>query len=269
MAVRGVHAPVRQAVALEPEMLVRLEQYIQERNKKDDKFAAAVGAWVCAVACLRFTHAQRARLVSRSASSVVIFVYKGKARIDGARRGYQVRIPRRGLAVGAPADWLWDLCHQQRLQNGDYGIIRDPVGGAAFTPQAFIGLMRTIVVEAQVTTTPEHLTSYSLRRFLPTGADALLVPVDLRNALGSWQGSVDARISKFQAGRCMPIRYSGGRSDTEEQIKLYILEAVRVAQTKAAGKALTWAVVRCHAPSWSSGDLQAEVAAAMDDCRQK
>ena len=34
MAVRGVHAPVRQSVALEPEMLVRLEEYIQETNKQ-------------------------------------------------------------------------------------------------------------------------------------------------------------------------------------------------------------------------------------------
>ena len=262
-AVKGVVASVKQAVVLEPEMLRRLEQWIEkQKGKFTDKLVAAIGAWACAVSCLRFTHAQRARLVSRSSSAVVLNVYRGKGRVDGARPGFEVRLPREGVEVGSPADRLWELCSVQGWKKDEHGIIRD-MTGSLFSLGSFTGLMRTVLVEAEMSSTPEAFTTYSLRRFLPTGADALHIPVDLRHALGAWQGAVDVKTSKFRVSKCMPVRYSGCRGETEEQLKLFILAAVKLARDAVGEKILTWSEVRSHAPAWEEGRLQKSVASLM------
>ena len=109
-ATNGVHTQPKQAVALEPEVVVRLERYIETRKgAPDELLGAALAAWICACSSLRFTHLQRARLVSRSRSTVRIHVYRGKRRSQGVREGYYVRVPRQALACGCPVDLLWDL----------------------------------------------------------------------------------------------------------------------------------------------------------------
>ena len=263
-AVKGILPATRQAVVLEPEMLRRLEQWIA-KNQHDftDKFVAAVGAWICTVSCLRFAHAQRARLVSRSASSVVLKIFRGKGRVDGGRPGFEVRLPRSGIERGSPADCLWELCKAQRWDTEQHGIIRSMATNDLMTLSAFVGLMRTVLLEAEMTTCPDAFTSYSLRRFLPTGADALHIPIDLRHAIGAWQGAVDVKSSKLRVSKCMPIRYSGCRGETEEQLKLFILEAVRLAGEVAEKGHLTWSAVRRHAPAWEDGHLQKKIANKM------
>ena len=142
---------------------------------------------------------------------MILYVYRGKSKVDGARAGFEVRLPRLGVEVGSPADVLWDLCISQQWQREEHGIIRDVAGGTLMDLSAFTGLMRAVLVEARMSSTPEAFTTYSLRRFLPTGADALHIPIDLRHALGSWQGAIDLKTSRFQASKSMPVRYSGGR----------------------------------------------------------
>ena len=194
---------------------------------------------------------------------MVLHVYRGKGRVDGARPGFEVRLPRAGVEVGSPADRLWELCSTQGWRKDEHGIIRDLASGSLLSLGSFTGLMRSVLLEAEMSSTPEAFTSYSLRRFLPTGADALHIPVDLRHALGAWQGAIDVKTSKVRASKCMPVRYSGCRRGTEEQLKLFILAAVRLARDAAGGENLTWNEVRRHAPAWEDGHLQKSVASLM------
>ena len=242
-------------------MLIRLEKIIPTIPvDKGALLGSALAAWACAVGCVRFTHLQRARPIMRTRSVLILHVYRGKTRLQGTRAGYLLRLPRRGMLHDSPADQLWT--HWHKLRDGDHnrGMAMDLSTGRPLSISQFTKLLRTVLTEAQAASNVNLLTSYSLRRFLPTCADALHVPVALRHVLG-WR---ERGEQCTQALKCMPVRYSGQRGETEEHLKLLLLQALRQVAFQHTDHVVDWDLVRHRGASWDSVEARAEVESMMN-----
>ena len=68
--------------------------------------------------------------------------------------------------------------------------------------QKFIELLRALVLQA-CSVQPSDLTSYSLRRFLPTIAEILRCPPEVAHYLGNWTEAV--HLKHVQSQRCPSI----------------------------------------------------------------
>ena len=261
LEVDGCHREPRQAVVFEPEMVMRLEKAIQRLSASVSALLGiALAAWVCLAGCLRFTHIQRARPIGRSRSSLLLYIYRGKSRVQGVRAGYIARVPRRGLLHGQPADRLWDLWHKRCSECSFHGMAFDHTTGEAVSLTQFTTLLRTILDYAEAADNSDLVTSYSLRRFLPTCADVVQVPLDIRHALG-WRHTG----ATLQTGlRCMPIRYSGQRGETEEYVKLLLMNVIRQVTKDHPGEVVTWDLVRHRSQPWDSMTHRTQIEEEMD-----
>ena len=260
--VEGSHTGLRQAVAIEPEMVRRLELIIPTLlAEKSSLLGVALGAWVCIFGTVRFTHLQRARLIGRTPSAMHLFVYRGKSRLRGVRSGYILRCPRQAVANGCPADLLWTLWHRRKqTSKASFGLVFDHITGVPFSIAQFVRLAQQVFERAQAASNLDMLTTYSLRRFLPTAADVLMVPVSLRYSLG-WSGPRGAAPSGMS---CMPIRYSDQRGESEEMLKLALAIVTRdVLAAGLPGTSCTWEVLRKSGIKWDSHDVQQKIAAVM------
>ena len=92
----------------------------------------------------------------------------------------------------------------------------------------FVDLMRRLVQALGFQ--PERVTTYSLRRFVPSLADALKFPDSWAQAVGEW-----AEVPKGQdrrahrAQRLMSKRYAADKSNTAGEIKLLAIVGVHIA----------------------------------------
>ena len=100
------------------------------------------------------------------------------------------------------------------------------------------------------------ITSYSLRRFLPTAADVMLVPGDLRDAIGGWSERPStsheaAQSSRQPAKHAMAVRYSHHAASTAGAVKRQVIVSLLLTcRNMPEDTALTWDSVRAYAPSW-------------------
>ena len=220
----------------------------------------AQAAWACAAGRVRFTHLQRARPILRTRSVLILHVYRGKNRLQGVRAGYLLRLPRQGVAQGSPADQLRKCWHKSRDGDHVHGMALDLSTGRPLSIAQFTKLLRTVLRKAEAASNLSLLTSYSLRRFLPACADVLHVPVALRHVLG-WSQRGERSTPAL---KCMPVRYSGQRGETEEHLKLLLLRAIRQVALHHKDAIVDWDLVRHHGGSWDAVDARAEVESMMN-----
>eukprot|EP00973_Karenia_brevis_P064880 9011002-Karenia_brevis.AAC.1 len=91
----------------------------------------------------------------------------------------------------------------------------------------FVALLRSVMASVVSDSVVHSLASYSLRRFLPTVADVIQLPIELRHHIGDWK-DVPVVTNKF--GRePMPVHYSQSRLDSVCHAKRLCLAALHSA----------------------------------------
>ena len=110
----------------------------------------------------------------------------------------------------------------------------------------FIHLLRALLVGMGVPDVRAcSFTSYSLRRFLPTAADALRFPEEARLAIGGWQEQPRTTPAQSQA---MAQRYADDKTLTSGQIKKEVVVAISLASNLFPGN-MTWDDLRQNEPT--------------------
>lgn len=190
---------------------------------------------------LRFAHAQRAVIDwdSSHPNCLTAVISRGKS---GVRLAYKVAVPG-FLAPGQPTFWLL----ADKLRNLNVASRQRPWLFPAFASDArgapaallvdrpmsyshFQILLRNLLSEVLDTATVLQVSTYSLRRKLPSVADRIGLAWEEREALGSWQSSNSA---SRQRGMPMAVRYSAARLQSECNARKVCLAALwRVTPSK-------------------------------------
>jgi hypothetical protein len=246
----GVFDSPEQAVACEPELLLRLEVIADRLYEAGDKrLGAVLAAIVQAVACMRFAHLQRCQLIGRTASALHALGYRGKSSEDeGKRTKFRVRIPRHTLSRFCPLDLLWNLWNKLCIERNHIvtGLACNFSDGTVLTYNTYQQYLRSVLGDFKLIEQPGVISSYSLRRFLPTLCDirGKHCSVSERFHTGAWsaKGVTDARTPSTW----MPMRYADRKLDSEEFSKIMNIELLRIVVGKSQSQHITWEVVRKH-----------------------
>ena len=102
----------------------------------------------------------------------------------------------------------------------------------------FIQLLRALLLGLGVSDVQAcQFTSYSLRKFLPTAADALQLPEEQRLAIGGWQEQPKTASSQPQppAKHTMAQRYADDKVLTSGQVKKEVVVAIDFTSRKLVG----------------------------------
>jgi len=186
---------------------------------------------------LRFRHAQRASFVLHmcNAQTIVVEVSRGKVN-KGAP--YRVGIPTHvapGMAL------LLQLYHELTTENDNPGYMFPDIDTRkGLNPESeispdkpmsygkFMGCLRAILLAMGLTAEDlRDITTYSLRRKLPTVADRLRLPMEARDELGNWQESIGtAEGARRKAREPMAVRYSEAKLESAAQTRRVCLLAL-------------------------------------------
>ena len=234
---------------------------------------ASAAAWLLLplVACLRFAHVQRSSQLKLVGDQVRGVCSKGKRRVGHVRPPFEWAAPARvgGFELGKQLVLDFEET-RARLPHADF-LIPDIAFGRAnplaansakLLTKMSIGkftLLLRAVVQAIVPAEDGHcgLCSYSLRRFLPTVADKLMLPGDLRDAIGGWherpQTATEAvGQSREHAAHAMAVRYADDKVATAGEVKKQVLVALLMACSRMPPKSpRSWEAVAAYAPEWS------------------
>ncbi len=214
---------LRQATVLEPCMVSFLHQILAaqaaQRGWLEVPAAAAIAlchGW------LRFQHLSRSYPIERTRALAWFRCYRGKR--GGCFDWCLVRTAEPRCA----ADVLWDAWHKRAGAAGEGAPL--PRGLAAHEDtgqlwrlahfskflQSEIGLCLNSPLERKL------ITSYSLRRFMPTLAESVQLPWTERVVGGGWT----PRDGGGSAGapNMMPLRYAGTRREQQGFVRLYMHE---------------------------------------------
>ena len=260
---------VQAAVPLDIPMLPCLVNLAQGGNGARGVFAGF--ALLFAAACVRFRHVQRSTFLHADGEFLFAECKKGKSRRQGLRTGYQWAAPR---CWGPGKDVLAGVVrvlHGVRkvakyqelpfllpdLKTNGMSIADDDVW--LQTPMAagrFIALFRGLVSELGMEPEKVEKQTYnSLRRFLPTGADALDLDDTMAAGIGNWQDSSrgSCRRKKRSLQQPMAKRYADDQVRTAASHKRWIVAAAML-EAEQSGGAATWATVRRRA--WTEEALE-------------
>ena len=96
-------------------------------------------------------------------------------------------------------------------------------------------------------------TSRSLRRFLPTVADIVRAPIEVKQQVGNWEEvPATAATCGATATHSMAARYSGDRTLTAADTKARLLEAIFIVSKKHKSQDVAWQDVRMAGLSWAA-----------------
>ena len=234
---------------------------------------ASAVAWILLplVACLRFAHVQRSSQLRLVGDQVRGVCSQGKRRVGHNRPPFEWPAPARvgGFELGKQLVLDYE---KTRAQLPDAKFLIPDIAFGKASPLAansakllkkmsigrFTLLLRA-VVQAIVPAEDGHcgLCSYSLRRFLPTVADKLMLPGDLRDAIGGWHdrpksATEAASHSTEHAAHAMAVRYADDKIATAGEVKKQVLVALLMACARMPPKTSpSWESVRAYAPEWS------------------
>ena len=215
---------------------------------------ASAVAWVLLVlaGCLRFAHVQRSHSLQVERGLLKGVCAKGKRRVGKVRPPFSWAVPARvgGFDLGAQVILDWNellRVNPDAIPDLVFGKHAPLCSATVRKPSKmgitkFAAMLQAIVAAVAPAHVPERpLTSYALRRFLPTAADVLLVPSDLRDAIGNWTERPSTHAEASQpAGHQMAVRYAHNAADT----------AKAPAPSLPKGTLLSWDNVRSYAPAW-------------------
>ena len=254
-------AAVRQATALEPEMILHLGAAVVSHAAESRWTRVAAAAMHALVyAWLRFAHLQRSRPLERTDAFVWFRCARGKRGHGAERPAFDWCLPR-----GEAADILWRAWHKRAAVNckrscgaPPLGLAIDPDKGGALSLSHFNKLVRSILGQALADEEEQKLlSSYSLRRAMPTFADTIAMDWQDRLVAGGW--SVDSGSSK-QGFNVMPLRYSGQRRQQQAAVRLHLQMLLETACCEL-NPPVTWTQVRAW---WTRPGTQTAAA----KCRQ-
>ena len=226
-------------------------------------------ALLALVACLRFRHLQRSADLRRYACFLRATCRKGKRRVKNTQPPFDWACP--AILPGALnlADQvLLDYGELQRAMGdnldfliNDYAAPRgDALQSASKVKLRPMELPRfsaaLLAAPSPTRTDMDKFSAYSLRRFLPTAADILRLPEEMRLAIGSWQDHPKSRseVDTRSAARTMAQHYSRDKVLTA-QVKLEVIVSIDMVATRASPQ-LTWHDLRMHAPSQADLEKQ-------------
>ena len=229
-----VPPPSAQAVVLEPEMFFWAEDLLRRRVQEDAPLRLASAAVLAMVfGCVRYTHLLRSRPLERCECAAWFRCFRGKQGRPGARAAFDWALPR-----GPAADLIWQEWHAQAAKRAaaggpvSAGLVFDPRSGAPVSLGLFNKWLKgELAVALPDVGQHDLLSSYSLRRFMPTLASAAGIGWEERVIGGNWTQPGE------QGRNRMPIRYNGQRREVEMAVRLFtrdVLEEARVAHTKEA-----------------------------------
>ena len=208
----GLHSDLKQAITVEPEVLMRLEVRLQALRKAKDWRATVLACLLIqAYAGVRYCHLQRSEPLVHLGHGGLFKCWMGKK--AGAFVWYA---PGTTVVGGGVLDYVWAQ-HQRFLKPGTgkrQFLACHANAGQAVSLAAANAILREIT-QAWVGE-QQQLSSYSLRRVAPTLADALGASWEHRMALGGWKEAAGTQERR----NLMPVRYSARRQETEVQAKL-------------------------------------------------
>ena len=193
------------------------------------------------VTCLRFRHAQRHRFLDELCNDTMLVgeVSRGKGR---RRAPFRVAAPlhvepgdamflrlRAELRRHCPdATFLVpDLAgHRGRALDGGVPLVANPM-----SYHKFMATVRALAMAPPLALSWEEaarVTSYSLRRKLPSTADRLRLPMETRAALGDWRDPIITdRGAAPQPREPMSVLYSAARLESSVRARLECLASLR------------------------------------------
>ena len=217
------------------------------------------------VACLRFAHVQRSTGLKLQGPFLLGFCTRGKSRDRSIRKPFDWACPHSFL--GSP-----DVFRQALLVINDLRgrldcepsfIIPDLVLGPSasighdaawqthpMSFQKFISLLRLLVSQS-CDEAPADVTSYSLRRFLPTIAEILRCPPEIAQHLGNWTESV--KLAHVQSHRMVTSQhYAHDKVATAADSKAKLLQAILRAKSQLGSREVTFQALRETCILWDS-----------------
>ena len=236
--------PPKQAVVLEPEMLFWAEDRLRQCTETAGRMRLANAAVIAmAFGCVRYQHLLRSRPLERCKCAVWFRCFRGKQGAPGARGAFDWALP-----AGAAADLLWREWHamaDRRAAGGESpssGLVFDAQTGAPVRLGLFNAWLKRDLAAALASAEERNLlTSYSLRRFMPTLASAAKIRWEDRVIGGNWTQPGE------RAKNRMPIRYNGQRREVEMAVRLFTRDVLQLAREHAQGP-LRWE----HFRAWAS-----------------
>ena len=192
--------------------------------------------------CVRYQHLLRPRHFERCECSVWSRCFRSKQGVPGARGAFD-------WALGArpAADPLWRDWHalaDQRTAGGGgpaSGLVFDARAGAPLRLRLFNAWLRRDLAAALAGADERDLlTSYSLRRVMPTLASAAKIRREDRVIGGNWTQPGE------RARNRVPIRLNGQRREVEMAVRLFTRDVLQLAREHARGPRL-WEQFRAWA----------------------
>ena len=217
------------------------------------------------VACLRFAHLQRSTQLRRQGPFLFGICTKGKSREQRVRKPFEWACPQDFLGQSdvfrSALLVLNDL--RGRLQAEPAFVIPDLLLGPSSSvgPDAtwsirpmsiakFIALLRVFISQlCRVDTT--QVTSYSLRRFLPTIAEIVRCPPEIAQHLGNWTESVSLKHAP-SSRMVMSQYYAHDKVATAADSKAALLQAIAMVQKQLNRSEVTFQALRDSGILWSA-----------------
>ena len=207
----------------------KLLGYLENKATIWQRCAAALVLRVL-LSCLRFAHVQRATKVAECCTdrTTVWLVSHGKAK---GRAGFKTASPTHVAECVALDSFILPL-HAPELEDvtsmllpdiciGKQGLLGDcRFGTTPMSRQKFLDIASHLLGD----TLDTNLASYAFRRWLPSIAGALNLPIERRCDLGNW-ADVVADESATRVKEPMAVRYSQERLETTSQVKRVCLAA--------------------------------------------
>ena len=183
------------------------------------------------LSCLRFAHVQRASSVPAECTSrcVVWQIARGKAQGRGGFKTASPTFVADHLQLDSFTDPLFTSEHGQVKEWLLPDII---VGSEGLEGQCAFGDARMsrwkffeIATHLLGSSSSDKVTGYTLRRWLPSVAHGLQLPLERRRDLGNWCDVVTGDTSQ-RVSEPMSVRYSEARLEATAQVKRLCLAAV-------------------------------------------
>ena len=205
------------------------------------------------ICCLRFAHLQRSPGVRQDGSYLIGLCTRGKARKNGGRPPFQWSGPASALG------YAHVFQHSPRV-HGDMlkqfpqmdfvvpDIDASPSGisdAATWLPRKlslpkFIKLLQAVLLRAGADAKEVNsLTSYSLRRFMPTLADVCRCPEELALHIGNWTECTGKSNRKFQ----MQHHYADHRVRTAADTKHHLLAMLLQTSRRLGSQSFDWQAI--------------------------
>lgn len=218
------------------------------------------------VACLRFAHVQRSVGLAVDGEYVVGLCVKGKSRRKGGRPPFRWAAPAHFAGRNNVFDPMLRVVQQLQSQHGTLPFVIPDLalgpsgvvdGDAKWCQrpmpiEKFISLLRSLLGCRNVDRDEiESITTYSLRRFLPTIAEVLLTPPFVSQALGNWQ-EIPTQSHVDPVALSMVQHYAHDKVASAGYVKGLLLSAVQKAQQACPGEKIVWQTFRKCGITWQS-----------------